>query len=162
MASASHGTGIGAAIAATLASVQNPTAGQLLLEQYKLLEERRKYFGSQFMQTIGGVAAIISLFVGLLGGKPENKPLLKYALIFGGLSFLVLARLAYRLGQRQDDCESGICDVESRLESIGYTCISKMPRGAKHGARMMIVSFLVIIGVLLLSIGCDQIYWSGW
>src|ERR1700681_4907413 len=124
MTSGSSGIGHGAAPSGTPTGAQNPTAGQLLLEQYKLLEERRKYFGSQFMQTIGGVAAIISLFVGLLGGKPENRPLLKYALIFGGLAFLVLARLAYRLGQRQDDCESGICDVESRLESIGYASIA--------------------------------------
>jgi len=36
----------------------NPTPAGLLLEQYKLLEERRRFFGGQFMQTIGGVAGI--------------------------------------------------------------------------------------------------------
>jgi hypothetical protein len=45
---------------------RTPSPASLLLEQYKILEERRKYFGSQFMQTIGGVGAIISALVGLL------------------------------------------------------------------------------------------------
>ena len=46
------------------------------------------------MQTIGGLVAIVSLAITLFGGKPENKPLLKYALTFGGFAFLLLALLA--------------------------------------------------------------------
>lgn len=73
----------GAARTRENASIQNPSVAQMLLEQYKLLEERRKYFGNQFMQTIGGVAAIVSLSVGLISKDPANKPLLKGALIVG-------------------------------------------------------------------------------
>ena len=143
-------------------SALNPSPGQLLLEQYKLLEERRKYFGSQFMQTIGGLVAIVSLAITLLGGKPENRQLLKYALTFGGFAFLLLALLAHRLARRQDDCERGLCEAESLLESIGYKRIVRMQPAAKHGARLAIVAFVAIIGAILLAIGVFQIRSTGW
>jgi hypothetical protein len=110
-------------------TLQEPTVPELLLEQYKVFEERRKYFGSQFMQTIGGVTAIFTVLVGLLGGKTENRAVLRITLVVGGIAFLLLAFLGFRLGQRQDDCEDGIREIESHLESIGYTRIVKMRKG---------------------------------
>jgi hypothetical protein len=44
---------------------------KVLMEQYKLLEERRKTFGNQFMQVIGFSIALFTLLVGFLGGKNE-------------------------------------------------------------------------------------------
>lgn len=136
---------------------QKPTAPELLLEQYRLFEERRKYFGSQFMQTIGGVTAIFTVFVGLLGGKTENRDVLRIALFIGGIAFLLLAFLGFRLGQRQDDCERGIGDIESRLESMGYTTVVKMRTGAKFGARKLIVTFLILLGLAVITFGA-----KGW
>jgi len=128
--------------------VRDPTTGQILLEQYKMLEERRKYFGNQFMQAIGGVTVIVTLIVGLLGGKVENRQLLKYALIFSGLAFYALAYLAIRLYQRQDDCERGIRDVESKLEQMGYTVVNMQP-GSRYGARIVFVVFFALVGSVL-------------
>ena len=156
------GTGHAEPNSAAAGNALDPTPGQMLLEQYKLLEERRKYFGSQFMQTIGGLVAIVSLAITLLGGKPENKPMLKYALTFGGSSFLLLALLAHRLAKRQDDCEREICEAESLLQSMGYKNIVRMQPGAKHGARLAIVAFVAIVGAILFAIGVSQIVSTGW
>jgi hypothetical protein len=132
--------------------LSSPTTAELLVEQYKLLEERRKYFGSQFMQTIGGVLAIFSVVVGLLGGNTANYRLLQTALLFGGTAFLLLAYLAYRLGQRQDDCEQVMREIESSLQSMGYR-VAEAPRGAKHGARTVIVMALACSGFGLIILG---------
>ncbi len=131
-----------------------PTPAELLVEQYKLLEERRKYFGSQFMQTIGGVGAMFSLLVGLLGGSRDSQVLLRSALFVGGIAFVLLAYLGYRLGNRQDDCEKVMSEIESSLQKIGYTMVAEMPAGAKNiGARKVIVGFLGLLGAALIVIG---------
>lgn len=127
-----------------------PTLAELLIEQYKLFEDRRQYFGSQFMQTIGGVSLIFSILIGLVGGKSENSILLAFTLVIGGGAFSLLAFLAHRLGQRQDDCERVMSSIELDLQSIGYTTVSKMPTGAqKMGARKLITLYLLGIAVAM-------------
>jgi hypothetical protein len=133
---------------------EKPTRAELLIEQYKLLEDRRKYFGSQFMQTIGGVGAILSILIGLLGGKSDNATLLRFALLIGGIAFLLLAYLCYRLGRRQDDCERVMHEIERTLRSMGYEIIEEMPTGALiFGARKAIIVSLGALGVSLAIIG---------
>ncbi len=131
-----------------------PTIAEVLLEQYKLLEERRKYFGTQFMQTIGGVLAIFSLLVGLLGGSADpNYPILRASLPFGGVAFLLLAYLAHRLGARQDDCEHVMHEIESILRSSGYRVVSVRRGAERFGARVAIVVSLAFAGAALLVVG---------
>jgi len=134
------------------ADVLKPTPAELLFDQYKLLEERRKYFGSQFMQTLGGVGAVFAFLVSQLGGKKENSELLAFVLIFGGLAFMLLALLAYRLGSRQDDCEKVMRKIEGSLCSMKYP-IEEMPPGAKIGARILIVACLGGFGISLVVFG---------
>jgi hypothetical protein len=134
--------------------IPTPSPAALLLEQYKLLEERRKYFGSQFMQTIGGVGAILSVLVGLLGGKTENAALLNWVLRIGGVSFVLFAILGYRLGKRQDDCEHEMSKIEGNFRHLGYKHVATMPRGAKaFGARKALIIFLIMLGLGLIVIG---------
>lgn len=132
--------------------LSSPTTAEFLIEQYKLLEERRKVFGNQFMQTTGGVLAIFSVLVGLLGGNTANHLVLQTALLFGGTAFLLLAYLAYRLGKRQDDCEQVMHGIESSLQSMGYR-VAEAPRGSKHGARTVIVMALACSGFGLIILG---------
>lgn len=132
---------------------QKPTAADLLLEQYKLLENRRQYFGNQFMQTVGGVAAIFSVLVGLLSGKPGLGIVFASTLTVGGVVFVLLALLAYRLGGRQDDCEKAMQDIESHFRDIGYARVARMPHGRSFGARKIIVFFLAAFGISLFAIG---------
>lgn len=132
---------------------QKPTYAELLLEQYKMLEERRKYFGTQFMQTIGGVAVIVSVLIGVLGGKSATGVFPGSAVVFAGIALILLAFLAYRLGKRQDDCETAIVQIEHNLKSIGYLEIVAMPPGAKHGVRVVIETILFLFGIGLLGIG---------
>ena len=135
----------------------SPTPAELLLRQYELSEERRKYFGSQFMQTTGGVIAIFSLLVGLLGGKPEIAAFLRAVLVIGGIAFVLLAYLGYRLGKRQDDCEETMEKIESTLVGMGYPFVAEMPKGAKQfGARTAIVIFLVLVGLFLVVSGFTE------
>lgn len=132
----------------------NPTPARLLLEQYKLLEDRSQFFGNQFMKMIGGVGAIFAILVGLLGGKPENDSLLRFTIFVGGAAFLLLAFLSYRLDKRQDDCECVMGEIESTLKSMNYPAVARMPRGARGiGAKRTIIPFLVSLGTSLLVIG---------
>jgi hypothetical protein len=78
------------------------------------------------MQTIGGAGAILSVLFGLLGGKPENRILLRTSLVIGGVVFGLLALLGYRLGKRQDDCEQ----VMGKIFAVDGFC-----RGCKHADR---------------------------
>ena len=140
------------ATAGEATSPLKPTATEFLLQQYLLLEERRKYFGSQFIQTLGRVTAIVTVLVGLLGGKSENKVLLRITHFAGGIAFLLLAFLAFRLGQRKDDCEQSVSEIESHLASMGYVVV-RLPRTAKFCARKLIVAFLVLLGLCIIGFG---------
>lgn len=134
------------------ALVPKPTKAELLLEQYKLLEERRKYFGNQFMQTTGGVGVAVSILVGLLGGKSVSEFLLRFSLFIGGVAFFWPAFLGYRLGRRQNDCERSMVEIENLLRGDGYTVVSMQPGAKAFGARYAIVSFLVAIGLCLIVV----------
>ena len=104
------------------------------MEQYKLLEERRKTFGNQFMQIIGFFVALFALTIGVLG--VQNSDLLSLAMLVSGFTFIIIAHLGYRLGKRQDDCEKEIAKIEKFLGGIINNTIASLPRGAKKfGAR---------------------------
>ena len=121
---------------------------KILMDQYKLLEERRKTFGNQFMQVIGFFIAMFTLLVGFLGG--ENEALLNTASRVAGVVFIIIAFLGYRLGRRQDACENNMAEIERLLREIVQRPISSFPHGAhKFGARKVIVAAMVVGGVLL-------------
>lgn len=123
---------------------------KVLLDQYRLLEERRMYFGRQFMQTVGFVGGVLAVLIGLLG--EENATLLRWALGVGGVASLLLAVLAFRLGVRQKQCEEELTKIEEYLRRAGNPFVATLEPGAQRfGARNLIVSFLVLFGALLLS-----------
>jgi hypothetical protein len=121
---------------------------EVLLEQYKLLEERRKTFGQEFMQTLGFFIAAVVVVVGLLG--EDNPRLLAVVLRVAGGTFIVIAVLAQRLRKRQDDCQRSLAEIEDLLQEEVGGNISRFPGGARLGARMMIVATLVAVGLVLL------------
>lgn len=121
---------------------------EVLLEQYRLLEERRKTFGQEFMQTLGFFIALLAVVVGLLG--EDNPRLLAAVLRVAGGIFIMTAVLAQRLRTRQDDCQRSLAKIEDLLrEEVGGT-IGKLPGGARFGARLMIVVTLIVVGLALL------------
>lgn len=122
---------------------------KILMEQYKLLEERRKTFGNQFMQVIGFSIALFTLLVGFLGGK--NVVFFPVVLRVSGIVFMIIAFLGYRLGKRQDDCEKKMVEIETVLSEILHSPVISLPHGAKtFGARKLIVTTLIIGGLLLI------------
>ena len=119
---------------------------EILLQQYRLLEERRMYFGRQFMQTVAFVGGVLAVLVGLLG--QQNEVLLRWVLGIGGVASLLMAVLASRLGQRQDDCENGMRRIEARLHDAGFqSVVTFQPGAGPLGARNLIVSALVLLGL---------------
>ncbi len=130
--------------------IENVSTTQVLLEQYKLLENRRMLFGKQFMQTTGAVGAVFTLVVGLLG--EENLILLRAACGVGGAVFIIMAVLGHRLGTRQDDCERVLSEIEAQLKNLGHTSVVTFPSGTRFGARKLIVGFLSLFGVALILI----------
>jgi hypothetical protein len=122
----------------------------ILIEQYKLAEARRNEFGRQFMQTTGFVSALFAIVVSVIG--VEQPSLLRVACGVGGVLFVAIAFLGYRLGKRQDDCEDTLAEIEGRLRSAGCDQAVSLPRGAAgFGARKLLVGFMVAVGVLLLT-----------
>jgi hypothetical protein len=72
-----------------MANERQTTSAEFLVEPYKLLVDYRKYLGSLLMQMTGGVVAIFTILIGLLGGKSAN--VLRFALGFRSISFALLA-----------------------------------------------------------------------
>jgi len=121
----------------------------ILLEQYKIAENRRTSFGHQFMQTTGFVIALFAASVGLIGIK--SAALLRLTCIVGGAMFLAMALLGYRLGRRQDDCERTLAEVEDALLALGHLGIVRLRKAARFGARNIIAILMGGFGILLLT-----------
>lgn len=69
-----------------MANEQQTPNAEFLVEQYKLLVDYRKYLGSLLMQMTGGVVAILTILIGLLGGKSPNVLRFAFPLVFRGCS----------------------------------------------------------------------------
>jgi len=121
---------------------------EILLAQYKLLEERRKTFGQEFMQTLGFFIALFVVLVGLLG--KSNPTLLAAVFRVAGATFIMTAILAQRLRRRQDDCERSLAEIEDLLRAEIGSSIGRLPQAARFGARMVIVVMLIAVGLALL------------
>lgn len=122
----------------------------ILLQQYKMAEERRSEFGRQFMQTTGFAVPLFAAAVALAKPIPS---VLRLICLIGGLFFFALAGLGYRLGQRQDDCEETLSRIENALRALGYSGIETLlPSKRRLGARKILVLFMVTVGILLLVI----------
>lgn len=127
------------------------STSSILLEQYKIAENRRTTFGKQFMQTTGFVGALFSGTFGLVGAK--NFALIRPICVVGGLMFLAVALLGHRLGQRQDDCERTLSEIEDALVASGHTGIVRQRKGARFGARIIIMTFVAGFGAALIAAG---------
>jgi hypothetical protein len=122
----------------------------ILLQQYKMAEERRSEFGRQFMQTTGFA---IPLFATALGLAKADPVLLRIICGIGGPFFLGLAVLASRLGQRQDDCEATLSEIENALRRLGYAeTVTLRPSKPRLSARKTIILFMASVGIILLII----------
>ena len=71
-----------------MANEQQTPKAEFLVEQYKLLVDYRKYLGSLLMQMTGGVVAIFTILIGLLGGKSPNVLRFAFPLVFRGAGHL--------------------------------------------------------------------------
>jgi hypothetical protein len=102
------------------------------------------------MQTAAFITALFAVVVSVIGvDQPE---LLRIACGVGGVLFLVIAYLGYRLGRRQDDCEDTLAEIESLLRAAGCDGVVSLRRGAGgFGARKLLILFIVAVGILLLS-----------
>lgn len=107
------------------------------------------------MQSSGFFFVAIAGLVGLLGKSHDT--LFRVVLVYAALMFAVVTFLAYRLGQRQDDCEREMALIEEKLRSECEIAVISFPRGAaKFGARKVIIATLALFAVSLFAVA---IFW---
>jgi hypothetical protein len=125
-----------------MANEQQTTSAEFLIEQYKLLVDYRKYLGSLLMQMTGGVVAIFTILIGLLGGKSPN--VLRFALGFGSISFALLAYTSYRLRRNERLCSIQMHQIETDLKGRSYESLA-WPIEEGRGARIVFIVFLCLL-----------------
>jgi hypothetical protein len=121
---------------------QQPMRAEFLVEQYKLLVDYRKYLGTLLMQMTGGVGAIFTILIGLLGGKSPNA--LRFALGFGSISFGLLAFTSYRLRHNEMLCAGQMHQIERDLKDRRYESMI-WPIEEGLGARIVFIVFLCLL-----------------
>jgi hypothetical protein len=129
-----------------MANEQQPMRAEFLVEQYKLLVDYRKYLGALLMQMTGGVGAIFTILIGLLGGKSPNA--LRVAFGFGSISFALLAFTSYRLRQNEMLCAGQMHQIERDLKERRYESMI-WPIEEGFGARIVFIVFLCLLAASL-------------
>lgn len=129
----------------------------LLMEQYKIIEGRRSFYGKLFWQLPSFFIAVFAIFVST---ADKDKPYLFRAIyLLSGAIFLLISWIAYRLRRSQDECEAILEKIENKfveekiLEEKRENRIS-LPHSRKvFGARTATIIALVVSGLSLLFVG---------
>jgi hypothetical protein len=125
-----------------MANEQQTPSAEFLVEPYKLRVDYRKYLGSLLMQMTGGVVAIFTILIGLLGGKSPN--VLRFGLGFGSISFGLLAYTSYRLRCNERLCSVQMHQIETDLKKRRYESVI-WPIEEGRGARIVFIVFLCLL-----------------
>jgi hypothetical protein len=126
-----------------------------LVKQYELVEDRRTYFGKLFWQLPGFFIAVFVAFIGV-ADKGESISL-RTACLAGGIVFILISWIAYRLRVSQDECEKILETIEKSVSRAGLSGSVQLPRSKRYGARMAVIAALVVSGAVLLFISR---FWS--
>lgn len=129
----------------------------LLMEQYRMLEERRTYFGKLFWQLPGFFVGVFAVFIGL--ADASHTRMLRISYFVGGAIMLLIAWIAYRLKASQDECERIIAQVEEKFRSEGLDNGITLPRSYRVGARAITLLALILSGVALMVV---SVTWNVW
>lgn len=93
------------------------TAAHLLLEQAKLLEQRCQFYGRLRLQTAAFISAVVA--VGTTSLVSDGRPDAWSFVGFGaGISFMMAALVAHRLGRRQADAERRLENIETQIDQL--------------------------------------------
>ena len=122
------------------------------MEQYKIVEGRRSFFGKLFWQLPSFFIAVFAIFVSI---ADKDKPhLYRIIYLLGGAIFLLISWIAHRLRRSQDECEQILAEIEKNfLEEEEIKNIISLPLSRKYGARTAIIIALVATGLSLLFVG---------
>ena len=126
---------------------------EVLIEQYKLMEGRRNYFGHMFWQIPGFFIAVFAVTIGL-ASKGESNLLLP-SMGVGGVILLVIGRIAHRLAKAQDECEEILSQIESKLRKNDFSDIVEFPKGIpllRFGARGITLAALLVAAAALITV----------
>jgi hypothetical protein len=128
----------------------------LLMEQYKIIEERRSFYGKLFWQLPSFFIAVFAIFVSI---ADKDKPYLFRAIyLLSGTIFLLISGIAYRLRSSQDECEVLLEGIEKIFRDEKIEEIISLPRSKKLGARTATIIALVISGLSLLFFGFKSLF----
>jgi hypothetical protein len=117
-----------------------------LIEQYKLVEERRRSFGRELVQTTSFAAALFPVAIGL---SAEHEGARRLVCIVGAGLFAILGMLAHRLAVRQSDCEQLLDEIEGTLRESDPSAIVSMRSDAKPGVRRALVMLMWSVAAIL-------------
>lgn len=122
---------------------------EILVRQYKLLEERRNYFGRLFWQMPGLLLAVIALVLSGIIDKAQH--IIKYACFGASAAMFLMTYIAYRFRASQDDLEIRLGIIEEKLKKSGFSEIIELPRShGLFGARNLTVYMLGVFAIILL------------
>lgn len=121
---------------------------EILVNQYKLLEERRNYFGRLFWQMPGLLLAVIALvFSGVID---KALHIVRFTCLGAGAAMSLMTYIAYRFRASQDDLEKRISLVEKKLLQR-FPEIVELPKSyGPWGARNLTVYMLGLFSAILL------------
>jgi hypothetical protein len=124
-----------------------------LIEQYKIIEQRRNYCGNLFWKLPAFFITIFAVFTGVL--VRENTIFLNFLGLIcfvGGILFFLISFIAYRLKVSQDNCESLLEKIENEIRQEVNFKIIPLPRSRIKGARYVTILFLLFCGISLMAL----------
>lgn len=123
----------------------------LLVEQYKIMEERRNFFGKLFWQVPSFFIAVFAILVSIVDKDSPRQ--FKVISLLGGAIFLLISWMAHRLRVSQDECERVLAEIERKFDEEKIENIVSLPLSRKYGARTAIIIALIVSGISLLIAG---------
>ncbi|HXN98683.1 MAG TPA: hypothetical protein VN881_06380 [Candidatus Acidoferrales bacterium] len=119
----------------------------LLIEQYRILESRRNYFGRLFWQLPAFIVTILTLVISRVAEKRSIE--LAIVLFMSALLLFLAAWIAYRLLKSQEECELLLGKLEERFRRELNLKPMSLPYSHKIGARFWTLICLVVFAIML-------------
>jgi hypothetical protein len=125
----------------------------LLIEQYRILESRRNYFGRLFWQLPAFIVTILTLVISRVADTRSVE--LAIVLFMSALLLLLAAYIAYRLLKSQEECELMLGKVEERFRHELKLTPMSLPYSHKIGARFWTLICLVVFAIMLAAFAVE-------
>jgi hypothetical protein len=118
----------------------------LLIEQYRILESRRNYFGRLFWQVPVFIVTILTIVIS--HATEIRSMVLAIVLLMGAFVLLLAAYIDYSLMKSQKECKLMLGSLEDRFHRDSKLKPMSLPSDI-YGVQFYILIFLVFFAILL-------------